>query len=270
MGIDKYNEECRSIVMRYSKEWERTVNRMGRWIDFENDYKTLNPTFMESVWWVFRQLWDKGQVYRSFKIMPFSTACNTPLSNFEVTQNYKDVDDPAVVVSFPLISEPETAILAWTTTPWTLPANLALCVNPDFEYVKIKDGETGAQWILLEKRLDTIYNLKKAKFEILKKFKGSELEGLEYTPLFPYYESRKQTYKCFRVVCDGYVTDEAGTGVVHQAPGFGEDDFRVAMANDIIDKEGKDVPCPIDEKGCYLAEITDFVGQYVKVSDLGE
>jgi isoleucyl-tRNA synthetase len=198
--------------------------------------------------------------------MPFSTACNTPLSNFEAGQNYKDVDDPAVVVSFPLVSEPDTSILAWTTTPWTLPANLALCVNPTFDYVKVKDGETGHCWILLEKRLDAVYNLKKAKFEVIKKYKGSELEGLEYTPLFNYYEHRlDQGFKTFRVVCDAYVTDESGTGVVHQAPGFGEDDYRVGMANGIIDKEGKDVPCPIDEKGCYLPEIKDFVGQYVKV-----
>lgn len=199
--------------------------------------------------------------------MPYSTACNTPLSNFEVTQNYKDVDDPAVVVSFPLTSDPNVSILAWTTTPWTLPANLALCVNPDFDYVKVKDPETNHHYILLEKRLDSVYNLKKVKPEILQKYKGKDLEGLEYVPLFPYYESRRANFKVFRVVCDGYVTDESGTGVVHQAPGFGEDDFRVGMANGVIDSEGKDVPCPIDEKGCYLDEIADFKGQYVKDAD---
>lgn len=199
--------------------------------------------------------------------MPFSTACNTPLSNFEVTQNYKDVDDPAVVVSFPLISQPDTAILAWTTTPWTLPANLAVCVHPDFDYVKVKDGETGHLYIILEKRLDTLYNLKKAKFEIVERFKGSTLVGLEYEPLFPYYNYRKATRKTFVVVADTYVTEDSGTGIVHQAPGFGEDDFRVGQANGIIDKDGTDVPCPIDESGRFLAEIEDFKGEYIKDAD---
>merc|ERR1712071_134012 len=138
MGIDKYNAECRKIVMRYSQEWEKSVSRLGRWIDFKNDYKTLYPWFMESVWWVFKQLYEKGLVYRGFKVMPFSTACSTPLSNFESGQNYKEVVDPAVIVSFPLDDEPSVSFLAWTTTPWTLPSNLALCVNGSLEYVKVK------------------------------------------------------------------------------------------------------------------------------------
>jgi isoleucyl-tRNA synthetase len=137
MGIDKYNEECRSIVMRYSKEWEKIVTRVGRWIDFKNGYKTLDPQFMESVWWVFEQLWHKDLVYRGFKVMPYSTGCKTPLSNFEAGLNYKDVPDPAIMVSFPLKDEIiGGALVAWTTTPWTLPSNLALCVNATFDYVK--------------------------------------------------------------------------------------------------------------------------------------
>ncbi|KAG7250364.1 hypothetical protein CRUP_031889, partial [Coryphaenoides rupestris] len=123
MGIAEYNKQCRNIVMRYSNEWETSVRRMGRWIDFENDYKTLYPWFMETVWWVFKQLYDKGLVYRGVKVMPFSTACNTPLSNFESHQNYKDES---------------VSLIAWTTTPWTLPSNLALCVNAEFQYVKVK------------------------------------------------------------------------------------------------------------------------------------
>jgi isoleucyl-tRNA synthetase len=138
MGIENYNNECRKIVMRYSEEWEIIVNRLGRWIDFENDYKTLYPTFMESVWWVFSELHKKGMVYRGFKVMPYSTKCNTPLSNFESNQNYKDVTDPAVIVNFPLDEEPGVSLLAWTTTPWTLPSNMALVVNPDHVYCKLK------------------------------------------------------------------------------------------------------------------------------------
>ena len=152
MGIDKYNAECRAIVMRYSKEWEKTITRMGRWIDFENDYKTMHISFMETVWWVFGQLHKKGLVYRGFKVMPYSCACNTPLSNFEVQQNYKEVVDPSVVCRFPLKGQENVHFVAWTTTPWTLPSNLALCVNPTMMYVKVKDVASGDIYILMEKR----------------------------------------------------------------------------------------------------------------------
>jgi isoleucyl-tRNA synthetase len=139
MGIAKYNQECRNIVMRYSGLWETVVNRFGRWIDFRNDYKTMDLSFMESVWYVFKQLFNKGLVYRGRRIMPYSNACSTVLSNFEVQQNYKDVHDPSIHVSFPLKNDPNVKFLAWTTTPWTLPSNLALAVNPNFVYVKVKD-----------------------------------------------------------------------------------------------------------------------------------
>lgn len=142
MGVDNYNNECRKIVMRYSNEWEEIISRLGRWIDFRNDYKTLYPWFMESVWWVFKQLFEKKLVYRGFKVMPYSTSCCTPLSNFEAGQNYQDVQDPAVVVTFPALDaegkELGYSFLAWTTTPWTLPSNLALCLHPDHDYVKVK------------------------------------------------------------------------------------------------------------------------------------
>ncbi|ORX93800.1 isoleucyl-tRNA synthetase [Basidiobolus meristosporus CBS 931.73] len=266
MGIDKYNEECRSIVMRYASEWRETIERTGRWIDFDNDYKTLNLSFMESVWWVFKQLFEKDQVYRGVRVMPYSTGCNTPLSNFEASQNYKDVNDPAVVVSFPLVSDAEVNLIAWTTTPWTLPSNLALCVHPDFDYIKIKDGETGQIYILLEKRLEILYkNPKKAKYEVLEKYKGKDLVGLEYTPLFNYYAEEFKG-KGFKVVSDTYVTDDSGTGIVHQAPAFGEDDFRVCLAHGVITEDGN-VPCPVNEMGNYTAEVTDFAGQYVKEAD---
>lgn len=144
MGVAAYNAKCREIVMRYSLQWRSVVQRIGRWIDFDDDYRTMYPTFMESVWWVFKQLYEKGLVYRGVKVMPFSTACSTPLSNFEAGLNYKDVQDPAIVVSFPVEGLDDNAstvsaeLLAWTTTPWTLPSNLALCVNPEKDYVKIK------------------------------------------------------------------------------------------------------------------------------------
>lgn len=188
MGIDKYNAECRAIVMRYQAEWKTTVERMGRWIDFDGGYKTLDKTFMESVWWVFGQLHQKGLVYRGLKVMPYSMGCTTPLSNFEAGLDYRDVQDPAVTISFPLVDDPTTALLAWTTTPWTLPSNLGLCVHPDFEYIKIFDEERKTNFWILEKLLTTLYkDPKKAKFSKIGKAKGSEMVGWKFVPVFPYF-----------------------------------------------------------------------------------
>ncbi|NXQ76799.1 SYIC protein, partial [Quiscalus mexicanus] len=271
MGIEAYNKECRGIVMRYAKEWEFSVTRLGRWIDFENDYKTLYPEFMESVWWVFKQLYDKGLVYRGVKVMPFSTACNTPLSNFESHQNYKDVQDPSVTVSFPLEEDPSVSLVAWTTTPWTLPSNLALCVNPELQYVKLrgKYKATGKIYILMESRLVALYK-SDSEYQILdrqvhKLFPGIVLKGKKYKPLFEYFIQCKEN-GAFTVVVDGYVKEEEGTGVVHQAPYFGADDYRVCMDFNIIQKDSVPV-CPVDASGCFTAEVTDFAGQYVKDAD---
>ncbi|KAI8840090.1 tRNA synthetases class I-domain-containing protein [Chytriomyces cf. hyalinus JEL632] len=265
IGIKQYNAECRAIVMKFSSEWETTVTRIGRWIDFKNDYKTLNTSFMESVWWVFKQLFDKGQIYRGFSIMPYSTACTTPMSNFEANQNYKDVIDPSVVVSFPLTSDPSVSLLAWTSTPWTLPSNLAVCVNPNFEYVKIQDGETGSIWILLQSRLEMLYkDPKKAKYTVLDKMQGSALKGLEYEPLYDYFIERKGKGS-FIVMADTYVTDDSGTGIVHCAPAFGEDDYRVCIDHKVV--TGEDVPCPIDASGIFTSVVRDYAGQYVKDAD---
>lgn len=191
MGIDKYNAECRAIVMRYAEQWKTTVERMGRWIDFDDDYKTLDPKFMESVWWVFKQLWDKGAVYQGLRVMPYSCALNTPLSNFEAGLDYRDVNDPAITVAFELTDHPGEYLLAWTTTPWTLPSNLALCVHPEFTYLKIRDEEKGQVWYILEKLLTTIYkDPKKAKFQKLGTVTGAEMLGWTYKPLFPFFEEQ--------------------------------------------------------------------------------
>ncbi|XP_054693934.1 isoleucine--tRNA ligase, cytoplasmic isoform X2 [Grus americana] len=264
MGIEEYNNQCRGIVMRYSKEWEFSVTRLGRWIDFENDYKTLYPEFMESVWWVFKQLYDKGLVYRGVKVMPFSTACNTPLSNFESHQNYKDVQDPSVIVSFPLDEDASVSLVAWTTTPWTLPSNLALCVNPELQYIKLRDNATGKIYILMESRLIALYK-SDSEYEVLDRFPGIALKGKKYKPLFEYFIQCKDK-GAFTVVVDSYVKEEEGTGVVHQAPYFGADDYRVCMDFNIIQKDSVPV-CPVDASGCFTAEVTDFAGQYVKDAD---
>eukprot|EP00339_Tiarina_fusa_P025632 CAMPEP_0117008832 /NCGR_PEP_ID=MMETSP0472-20121206/8199_1 /TAXON_ID=693140 ORGANISM="Tiarina fusus, Strain LIS" /NCGR_SAMPLE_ID=MMETSP0472 /ASSEMBLY_ACC=CAM_ASM_000603 /LENGTH=1165 /DNA_ID=CAMNT_0004710969 /DNA_START=103 /DNA_END=3600 /DNA_ORIENTATION=- len=273
MGIDKYNATCRGIVTRYTKEWESTITRLGRWIDFENDYKTMDPSFMESVWWVFSQLFEKDLVYQGYKVMPYSTACGTPLSNFEAGLNYKDVKDPAVVVSFPVVGEENVSFVAWTTTPWTLPSNLALCVHPDLDYLQILDKKSGNSYILAKTRLCQLYpamnNKKKWKpamadelYEIQKSLKGKDIVGKRYKPLFDFFKSEHY----FQVVSDGYVTDDAGTGVVHQAPAFGEDDFRVCLAHGIISKDGE-IPCPVDSNGMFTEPVEPVKGVHVKKAD---
>mgnify|MGYP003695146979 CR=1 FL=1 len=207
-------------VIRYSKEWREIIERMGRWIDFDNDYKTMEPWYMESVWWVFKQVFDKGLVYQSYKVMPYSTACCTPLSNFEAQQNYKEgVIDPAVVITFPCLDGAHAGaeFLAWTTTPWTLPSNLALCVHPEIVYVKFKDltgryakeGQDGRAFIMGKARLCQLYpkyggkKYKGGEVEILEEFTGATLKGLTYEPLFPYFGERAGNGS-FKVCVDEY------------------------------------------------------------------
>jgi isoleucyl-tRNA synthetase len=266
LGLAKYNEECRSIVMRYREEWRHTIERLGRWIDFDNDYKTMDPSFMESEWWVFKQLFDKGQVYQGYRVMPYSTALTTALSNFEANQNYQMVNDPAVVIAFPLVDDPETNFLAWTTTPWTLPSHTGLCAHPDFEYVKIHDEKSGKNYIIHEKLLTTLYkDPKKAKYKVLTKYKGKDMLGWKYLPPFNYfYEEYKDV--AFRLLNGTYVTDDSGTGIVHQAPAFGEDDYNVAVDAGIV-TETRPPPDPVNEVGKFTERVSDFAGMHVKEAD---
>ncbi|XP_010488354.1 PREDICTED: isoleucine--tRNA ligase, cytoplasmic-like [Camelina sativa] len=283
MGIDKYNEECRSIVTRYVEEWEKVITRTGRWIDFSNDYKTMDLSFMESVWWGFAQLYKKGLVYKDFKVMPYSTGCKTPLSNFEAGQNYKDVVDPEIMVTFPVIGdEDNAAFVAWTTTPWTLPSNLALCVNAKFVYLKVRNNNNGKVYVVAESRLSSLPSdkpkaagdTKKAKgakpdsaedsYQVLEKFDGASLVGKKYEPLFDYFNDFSSV--AFRVVADDYVTDDCGTGIVHCAPAFGEDDHRVCLDNKII-KKGENLVVVVDDDGSFTERITLSSGRYVKDAD---
>ena len=289
MGIDKYNATCRSIVTRYTGEWESTIQRLGRWIDFQNDYKTMDASFMESVWWVFGQLFQKQLVYQGYKVMPYSTACTTPLSNFEAGLNYKEVKDPAIVVSFPILSDIASTndevrhLIAWTTTPWTLPSNIALCVHPELQYVQIRDVASQKIYILAKTRLVQLYpilqNKKKFKpemiptlYEIQDEMVGQDLVGLRYQPLFPYFHfdttAAPAALNYYQVVSDTYVTDDAGTGIVHQAPAFGEDDYRVCMKYGIIQKGSTtDIPCPIDADGNFTTVVPPVTGMHVKQAD---
>ncbi|KAM0666385.1 hypothetical protein ACQRIU_004240 [Beauveria bassiana] len=266
LGIGKYNEECRAIVMRYATEWRATIERLGRWIDFDNDYKTMDSSFMETLWWVFKQLFDKGSVYQGYRVMPYSTVLTTALSNFEANQNYQDVTDPAVVVSFPLLDDPNVNLLAWTTTPWTLPSHTGLAAHPDFEYIKIQDGKSGKIYILLEKLLATLYkDPKKADFKIIEKIKGKDMLGWRYEPLFEYfYEEFKD--KGFRVLNATYVTADSGVGIVHQAPAYGEDDYNIALEAGII-SEKRPPPDPINDTAHFTDRVRDFAGMHVKEAD---
>ncbi|GAB7337815.1 hypothetical protein MBLNU457_4221t2 [Dothideomycetes sp. NU457] len=267
IGIAEYNRRCREVVLTYSGEWRRVIGRLGRWIDFDNDYKTMDASFMESCWWVFKQLFEKDLVYHGAKVLPYSTALNTPLSKSEAGEDYRDVNDPTVVVSFPLVEDPETCFLAWTTTPWTLPSNIGLCAHPDFEYIKIKDEESGKQYILLESGLSTVYkDPKKAKFKILEKgIKGKDLLGKKYVPIFDYfYEDFKD--HGFKMLNDTYVSANTGVGIVHQSPAFGEDDYNIAWKAGVIG-DRRSPPNPLDAGGHFVMPVKDFLGQHVKAAD---
>ncbi|RHY02101.1 hypothetical protein DYB36_005671 [Aphanomyces astaci] len=270
MGIDKYNNECRGIVQRYTKEWETTVARLGRWIDCKNDYKTMEPWYMESVWHVFATMFQKDLVYRGFKILPYSTACNTSLSNFEANQDYRDTPDPSVVVSFPVVGDESTSLLAWTTTPWTLPSNLALCVNPDLDYIKVKDLKSDKFYIVAHTRLVQVYPkvdkkgyVAGSEFEIVgAPFKGSTLVGKTYVPLFGTFADWPHA---FQVLADKYVTSDGGTGIVHQAPAYGEEDYRVCLKNGVVTKTL--LPDPLDDNGKFTDQVPLVQGLYVKDAD---
>ena len=270
IGIEKYNAECRKIVMTYADDWKYYTERFGRWIDFENDYRTLYPSFMETCWWVFKQIFDKGRVYRKCKVMPFSWATNTVLSNFEAGSNYKEADDPSVIITFPTVKDPNKKILGWTTTPWTLPSNLFLAVNPKITYVEIEvpfKGKTET-FILAEPRLNPVLKLLKIKekdCKIIKKMPGTELAGTEYIPLFDYFYEIYKPRGCFQVYLADYVTTEDGTGIVHNAPGFGEDDYIVGCHYKLVDP---DKPlCPIDDDGCFTEEVKLVAGKRFKQAD---
>ncbi len=256
-GVGKFNEACRGIVLRYTSEWESIVKRMGRWVDFSRGYRTMDRDYMESIWWVFKMLWDKGLVYEGHKILPFCPRCSTPLSNFEANQGYEEVEDPAITVRFRDLSRPDLFYLAWTTTPWTLPSNLALAAGPEMDYVKVKDGESF--YVLAESRLAAYYK-KPSDCEIVERFKGAALEGVRYVPLFPYF-AKLADEGAFRIVTAKFVTVEDGTGIVHMAPGFGEDDHAAAL------EKGIPEVCPVDDECRFNAQVPDYAGTYVKDAD---
>ncbi len=264
LGVDTFNEQCRSMVLRYVEQWRTTVTRMGRWVDFDNDYKTMQPSFMESVWWAFKQLWDQGRIYKSHRIMPYSWKLSTPLSNFEAGNNYKDVQDPAVTVRCRITEGARAAwgqeayLLVWTTTPWTLLTNFAICAGPEIDYVAVRDVADGAVYILAEARLSAVFK-KPESYEVLERFTGEALKGIRYEPIFPQYAGKPNA---FVVLTDPYVTTTDGTGLVHNAPAYGEDDFRVCSAAGITLED------PLDEACAFMAPAPEaWRGRFCKDCD---
>ncbi|MEE3329826.1 MAG: isoleucine--tRNA ligase [Myxococcota bacterium] len=255
-GIDRFNEHCRTSVMKYTHEWQRYVNRAARWVDFENDYKTLDLSYMESTIWALKQLYEKGLLYESYRVMPYSWAAQTPLSNHETRLDdaYRERQDPAITVRFTLVPEDgelPTDLLAWTTTPWTLPSNLALAVGPEIEYLVYELD--GRRLILAQGALEK-YEAELADAEQTGSIRGSELVERRYEPLFPFFSG---TENAFRVLGADFVNTEDGTGIVHLAPGFGEDDMDVCRAHDIP------VVCPVDDAGCFTSEVPNWEGVQV-------
>lgn len=267
-GIKNYNSACREIVLRYRDQWKTTIERLGRWVDMDNDYKTMDPSFMESVWWVFGQLYTKGLVYRGYKVVPYCMRCGTPLSNFEAKDNYQQVSDWSLTVKFGTPSKYNhgsesynSYLLVWTTTPWSLITNLLLCINPNTEYC----------YLLYEDEVYTIATdcienyFKKKKYQVLERFKGRALVGMAYNPPFNYYSSYGKKGG-FKVVADDYVKADNGTGIVHCSPAHGEDDYRVALKEGILEKE-EEPPCPLDDNGVFIDPIVEWKGLNVKESE---
>lgn len=259
VGIEEFNRKCEDSVFRCVDDWKETLSRIGRWADYENDYSTMDKSYTETVWWVFKQLWDQDLVYKDYRISPYCPRCGTPISNFEVNQGYKMTTDPSVFIKMKVTSGKfeDAYLLAWTTTPWTLPGNVALVVDENFDYV-LAEVE-GEDLILAKERLEAL----ESDYKIKEEFKGSELEGVEYKPLYPYMSEAEPEgiENCFKVYLADFVTSEEGTGIVHTAVMYGEDDFELG-------KE-KDLPFfhLVNEEGKFNEHAGEFEGMFVKKAD---
>ncbi len=252
-GIEPFIQKCKESVWKYKTEWEKMSDRVGYWVDMEHPYVTYDDNYIESEWWSLKNIFDRGLIYKGHKIVPYCPRCGTALSSHEVAQGYKDVEEKTAVAAFKVKGEEETYVLAWTTTPWTLPSNVALCMNPDYDYVKIESK--GAKFILAKERVHVFFN--EGEYSVIEEKKGADYEGLTYEPLYACYKGVKNAY---RVVTDGYVTLDEGTGVVHIAPAFGEDDARVGRKYDLPFVQ------MVDDRG-NMSEGAPFAGTFCKDAD---
>lgn len=266
-GLAKYNKVCRDTINQYAGSWQPLYDRIARFVDFSNEYKTMDLNYMESVWWAFKQLWNKGLVYQGFRVMPYSTACGTPLSNFEASGDdiYKEVHDPAVFVKFKVKSKDNYYFVAWTTTPWTLPSNLALACHPNMKYVVLQDKKTNENYIMAESCIRNLYTPPKQSamqqdvpYKILSTHLGKEFDGWEYEPILPYYAHR--TFKI--ILCD-YVDGGSGSGIVHTSPGHGEEDFNACIKLRVVTEKEVGQYCPVDDYGLFTDPVTDYKGIHV-------
>ena len=260
-GVDRFNEAARSVVQANTENWEVLTERIGRWVDFENDYKTMDPEFMETVWWVFKQLWEKGLVYKDFKVLPYSWGASTPLSNFEANKDYRDVEDPSITVRLEVLegSGPVVAgdqLLIWTTTPWTLPGNLAVAIGEENLYVRIPDN--GDHYWIAKERAFTVFG---PDYQVMTEARGSEMVGVSYQPPFDYFRGERER-GAFRIITSDEVTVDEGTGLVHMAPAYGEADFyalKAAGITALVD--------PVDAEGAFTEEVPEVAGVNVKEAD---
>ncbi len=262
-GVEKFNNAAFNAVLRYANEWKKVVPRVGRWVDMENDYRTMDTNYMESVWWVFKQLFDKGLVYNGFKSMHICPRCGTVLSNFEVNDGFKDIKDKSAYVKFKLKNEPKTFLLAWTTTPWTLAGNVALAMNRDIKYVKVsfKREEVEEKVILAKERLEDVFEEKE--YEIIEELDVNDFIGLIYEPIFDYYKDFDfvKENKAWKIYEANFVEEKEGTGIVHIAPAFGEEDLELAK------QEKLPLIHHVDEEGRFKSVVKDFAGMLVKPKD---
>ena len=259
-GIEPFIKKCKESVWQYTTEWKQMSDRVGYWCDMDNPYVTYHDDYIESEWWALKEIHKKGLLYKGHKIVPYCPRCGTALSSHEVAQGYKDVKQTTAFVKFKVVGEENKYILAWTTTPWTLPSNVALCMNPDFDYVEVRMEESGEKYILAERLLKSV--LGEEGYEVLSKKKGTAYEYTEYEPLYPFGKEKfKFREKAYYVTCDGYVTLSDGTGVVHIAPAFGEDDYKVGV------RYGLPVVQLIDEEGKFPAGCGEFTGVGAQAAD---
>ena len=253
-GIEPFIKKCKESVWKYTDEWRKMSDRVGYWVDMDNPYVTYHDDYIESVWWALKEIWKKGLLYKGHKIVPYCPRCGTALSSHEVAQGYKDVKETSVVARFKVKGRENAYILAWTTTPWTLPSNVALCMNPDETYVEIEAG--GARYILAEALVSKFFE----EYTVVERKTGKEYEGTEYEPLFDYAKGSFRE-KAYYVVCDTYVTLTDGTGVVHIAPAFGEDDYKVGRRYNLP------VVQLVNERGCFDERCPELNGLFAKKAD---
>lgn len=258
-GIAKFNELCRESAFTYIQEWERMTDRMGYWVDLKTAYITYENRYVESIWWILKNFWERNLLYQGFKVVPYCPRCGTPLSDHEVALGYEEAEDPSIFIRMPLVDTPNTSLLVWTTTPWTLPANVAVAAHPDVDYVTIeRDLPEGGneRLILAEPLLQTIFGEESVR--IVERFKGKNLKGRRYHPLFTFMPLEKPAH---RVILGDFVTTEDGSGLVHIAPAFGAEDMAVALEEDLP------ILMTVGADGCFLSEVRPWSGKFVKDAD---